>query len=110
MVNPNHSDITETGWTTSRRRIKPDEIIANQNEPVYFFSWFYPCHSESYIFPGALEASPCCGFFFLDSYEVPLYTFCPKKQIDIKLFLFRRESKALFRRDSAGAFIIGKNY
>ena len=49
-------------------------------------------------------------FFFLDSYGVPIYTFCPEKQIDINLFLFQRESKTLIRWDSAAALVIGKNY
>jgi len=41
---------------------------------------------------------------------VLLYSFCLEKQILRNLFLFQRESKTLFRRDSVGAFIIGKNY
>jgi hypothetical protein len=59
---------------------------------------------------GHLDLPTCCGFFFLDSYGVLLYSFCLEKQVLINLFLFQRESKTLFRRDSVGAFIIGKNY
>jgi hypothetical protein len=41
---------------------------------------------------------------------VLLYSLCLEKQDLINSFLFQRESKTLFRRDSVGAFIIGINH
>jgi hypothetical protein len=52
----------------------------------------------------------CRGVFFLDSHGVLLYIPGLEKQDLGGLCLCQKEPKTLLRRDSAGAFIIGKNY
>jgi len=52
----------------------------------------------------------CRDFFFLDSHGVLLYIPGLEKQVLSSLFLCLKESKTQLRRDSAGAFIIGKNH